>query len=106
MEAKAKGYAQVLWLDAIERKYVEEVGTMNQFFVLDEIIYTAPLTGTVLRGVTRESVIQFTNFLYKSGLIFFVFSILFSRRHFAISLWFPLNKTSGTAISSITSGLV
>jgi len=52
------GCSQVMWLDAIEHKYIEEVGTMNQFFVLDEVIYTAPLTGTVLRGVTRESVIQ------------------------------------------------
>ncbi|MFW9922302.1 MAG: branched-chain amino acid aminotransferase [Candidatus Thorarchaeota archaeon] len=50
--------SQVMWLDAIEHKYIEEVGTMNQFFVLDDIIYTAPLAGTILRGVTRASVIQ------------------------------------------------
>jgi len=52
------GYRQVLWLDAKEHKYVEEVGTMNQFFVIDDIIYTAPLDGTILRGVTRDSVIK------------------------------------------------
>ncbi len=51
------GCDQVLWLDAIEHKYVEEVGTMNQFFVIDDVIYTAPLEGTILRGVTRDSVI-------------------------------------------------
>jgi len=49
--------SQVMWLDAIEHKYVEEVGTMNQFFIIDDIIYTAPLKGTILKGVTRDSVI-------------------------------------------------
>ncbi len=56
-KAKELGYNQVLWLDAKEHKYVEEVGTMNQFFVIDDIIYTAPLDGTILKGVTRNSVI-------------------------------------------------
>lgn len=51
------GCSQVMWLDASEHKYIEEVGTMNQFFVLDDVIYTAPIAGTVLKGVTRESVI-------------------------------------------------
>jgi len=58
MEAKKLGFTQVLWLDAIERKYVEEVGTMNIFFVVDEEIYTAPLSGTILPGITRDSVIR------------------------------------------------
>lgn len=54
-----KGYSQVLWLDAVHRKYVEEVGAMNIFFVYDDEIYTAPLSsGTILPGITRESVIQ------------------------------------------------
>ncbi|MHA1941587.1 MAG: aminotransferase class IV, partial [Candidatus Hodarchaeales archaeon] len=58
-KALEKGYNQVLWLDAIHRKYVEEVGAMNIFFVYNEEIYTAPLSsGTILPGVTRESVIQ------------------------------------------------
>ncbi|MDZ7696896.1 MAG: branched-chain amino acid aminotransferase [Deltaproteobacteria bacterium] len=57
-EAKEKGFTQVLWLDAKERKYVEEVGTMNMFFQIDNEVITAPLTGTILPGVTRESVIQ------------------------------------------------
>ena len=51
------GCSQVMWLDAKEHKYIEEVGTMNQFFVIDDVIYTAPLSGTILKGVTRESVI-------------------------------------------------
>ena len=58
MEAKKKGYTQVLYLDGVERKYVEEVGTMNMFFVIDEEVITAPLTGSILPGVTRDSVIQ------------------------------------------------
>ncbi len=59
MEAKAKGFAQVLWLDAIERKYVEEVGTMNIFFNIDGKIVTPELSGSILPGITRDSVITF-----------------------------------------------
>lgn len=57
-EAKKEGYSQVLWLDAKHKKYVEEVGAMNIAFVLDDCIYTAPLTGTILPGITRKSVIK------------------------------------------------
>jgi branched-chain amino acid aminotransferase len=58
-EALQYGCDQVLWLDAIHKKYVEEVGAMNIFFVYDDVIYTAPLTsGTILPGVTRESTIK------------------------------------------------
>lgn len=57
-EAKKKGFTQVLWLDAAERKYVEEVGTMNMFFLIDDEVITAPLTGSILPGITRDSVIQ------------------------------------------------
>ncbi len=53
-----QGYSQVLWLDSKERKYIEEVGAMNIAFVLDDVIYTPPLTGTILPGITRKSVIQ------------------------------------------------
>jgi branched-chain amino acid aminotransferase len=56
--ANKMGYTQVLWLDAIERKYVEEVGTSNMFFMIGDELITAPLTGTILPGVTRDSVIQ------------------------------------------------
>lgn len=57
-EAKEKGFTQVLWLDAAERKYVEEVGTMNMFFVIDGEVISAPLTGSILPGITRDSVIH------------------------------------------------
>jgi len=57
-EAKEKGFTQVLWLDASQREYIDEVGTMNMFFIIDNEIVTAPLTGSVLRGITRDSVIR------------------------------------------------
>jgi branched-chain amino acid aminotransferase len=57
-KAKEAGCSQVLWLDAVERKYIEEAGTMNVFFVLDGVLVTPPLDGTILDGVTRDSVIQ------------------------------------------------
>jgi branched-chain amino acid aminotransferase len=55
--AVEKGCNQVLWLDAIEHRYVEEIGTSNAFFVIDDEVITPPLTGTILPGVTRDSVI-------------------------------------------------
>jgi branched-chain amino acid aminotransferase len=57
-KAGQKGYTQVLWLDAIERKYVEEVGTSNIFFLINGELVTSPLTGSILPGVTRDSVLQ------------------------------------------------
>ena len=56
--ASKKGYSQVLWLDAKDRKYVEEVGAMNMFFVIDGKIVTPPLRGSILPGITRDSVIK------------------------------------------------
>jgi branched-chain amino acid aminotransferase len=56
-EAAANGYDQVLWLDAKEKKYIEEVGSMNMVFVYDGKIVTSPLKGTVLDGITRRSVL-------------------------------------------------
>lgn len=56
-EAKAKGFDQVLWLDAKEHEYVEEVGTMNIFFVIDGTLITPPLGGTILDGITRRTVL-------------------------------------------------
>lgn len=58
VEAKKKGFTQVLWLDGIEHKYIEEVGSMNIFFVIGDEIVTPPLEGTILDGVTRNSVIE------------------------------------------------
>ncbi len=57
VKAEKEGYTQVLWLDGREKKYVEEVGTMNIMFKIDGEIYTAPIEGTVLPGVTRDSMI-------------------------------------------------
>lgn len=58
VKAEAKGCAQVLWLDGVERKYVEEVGTMNVMFKIAGEIYTAPIDGSVLPGVTRDSILH------------------------------------------------
>jgi branched-chain amino acid aminotransferase len=58
-EAMRRGYSQVLWLDAVEHRWVEEVGAMNICFVYDgRRIVTPPLTGSILPGVTRKSVIE------------------------------------------------
>jgi branched-chain amino acid aminotransferase len=57
-EAQKKGFTQVLWLDAIEKKYVEEVGTMNIMFLFSGELVTPALQGSILSGVTRDSVIQ------------------------------------------------
>jgi len=56
-EAQAKGYDQVLWTDAVEHKYVQEMGTMNVFFVIGNTAITPNLEGSILDGVTRSSVI-------------------------------------------------
>jgi len=56
-EAHKKGYSQALWLDGKTGKYIEEVGSMNIFFVIDGILYTPPLEGSILPGITRDSVI-------------------------------------------------
>ena len=58
MEAQRRGFSQVLWLDALEGQYIDEVGTMNIAFVKDDVLVTPPLEGTILPGVTRDSVIQ------------------------------------------------
>ena len=56
--AEAKGYSQVLWLDGVHRKYIEEVGAMNVMFKVDGKILTPDLNGSVLDGITRRSCIQ------------------------------------------------
>jgi branched-chain amino acid aminotransferase len=57
-KAHENGYTQVLWLDGVELKYVEEVGSMNIFFVIDDEIITPALNGSILPGLTRDSVIK------------------------------------------------
>lgn len=56
--AKSKGYDQVLWLDALEHRYIQEVGTMNVFFKIDGAFITPNLDGSILAGITRMSVIE------------------------------------------------
>ena len=56
--AKKAGYTQVLWLDACEHKYVEEVGTSNIFFKIGDQLITPPLEGSILGGITRDSVLK------------------------------------------------
>ena len=56
-KADANGFAQILWLDAKENKYVEEVGSMNIFFKINGKVITPRLNGSILPGVTRDSVI-------------------------------------------------
>ena len=61
-QATRNGYDQVLWLDATHRKYVEEVGSMNMFFVYDDKVYTSPLEralfSTALRGVPSLTLVE------------------------------------------------
>lgn len=56
--AEQLGYSQVLWLDGVERKYIEEVGAMNVMFKIDDEIVTPMLTGSILPGITRKSCIE------------------------------------------------
>ncbi|NLB88173.1 MAG: branched-chain amino acid aminotransferase [Syntrophomonadaceae bacterium] len=58
VEAQEKGYTQVLWLDGLERKYIEEVGTMNVFFKINGEVVTPALEGSILAGITRDSTIS------------------------------------------------
>ena len=58
VKAHDDGYAQVLWLDGVERKYIEEVGAMNIFFKIDGTVVTPMLAGSILPGITRNSVLQ------------------------------------------------
>ena len=55
MKAHEEGYSQVLWLDGVERKYIEEVGAMNIFFKINGKVVTPMLNGSILPGVTRAS---------------------------------------------------
>ena len=56
--AKSEGYAEIIYLDAVNHRYIEEVGAANFFCVKDKIIYTPELTGTILPGITRMSTIE------------------------------------------------
>jgi len=56
--AAAEGYSQVLWLDGVERRYIEEVGAMNVMFLINGTVVTPQLTGSILPGITRKSCIE------------------------------------------------
>ena len=56
--AEKKGYSQVLWLDGKENKYIEEVGAMNMFFKFKDALVTPPLLGSILGGITRDSIMK------------------------------------------------
>lgn len=58
MKAHDEGYSQVLWLDGVERKYIEEVGAMNIFFKINGTVVTPMLNGSILPGVTRNSCVE------------------------------------------------
>ena len=58
--AQEKGFTQVLWLDGEHHKYIDEVGTMNIFFVIDDEVITPPLEGSILPGVTRDTALYLT----------------------------------------------
>ena len=58
VKVRELGYDQILWTDGVEHKYVQEIGTMNVWFVLGDTVVTPPLDGCILAGVTRDSVLQ------------------------------------------------
>lgn len=57
-KAKEQGFDQVLWLDGIHQKYIEEVGAMNIMFVIDDVLVTPKLNDSILAGITRDSILQ------------------------------------------------
>jgi len=57
-EAAEQGYVQTLWLDGVERKYIEEVGAMNVFFKIGDEVVTPALVGSILGGITRMSIVE------------------------------------------------
>ncbi|WJP97678.1 branched-chain amino acid aminotransferase [Macrococcus bovicus] len=61
--ASELGYHQVLWLDGVEQRYIEEVGSMNIFFVMDGKVVTPELNGSILPGITRKSILQLAAYL-------------------------------------------
>ncbi len=84
--AHAKGYDQVLWLDGVERKYVEEVGAMNIFFKIRGELFTSPLNGSILAGITRDSVIRLSKEM---------FGVNVREERLAIADIFKENETGG-----------
>jgi branched-chain amino acid aminotransferase len=93
-EAIAKGHDQVVFLDAVERKWIEELGGMNLFFAFDDgSVITPPLSGTILPGVTRDSLIQL---LRDEGLTI-------REERYSIDQW-RADATSGKLIETLACG--
>lgn len=61
--AEKLGYDQVLWLDGVEQAYIEEVGSMNIFFVINNKLVTPELNGSILPGITRKSILELAEHL-------------------------------------------
>ena len=57
-KAREAGYDQIMWMDPFEFKYIQEVGTMNIFFIIGDKAYTPAINGAILKGITRDSMIQ------------------------------------------------
>ena len=81
--AYASGYVQVLWLDGVHRRYIEEVGSMNVFFVIDGKVVTPALNGSILPGITRRTVLELARAL----------GYVTEERQIAIDELFELAKT-------------
>ena len=97
--AAQKGYSQVLWLDGVERKYIEEVGAMNVMFKIGGKIVTPKLTGSILPGITRKSCIEV---LQKEG--YEVEERLFSLEELVASLEAgTLEEAWGTGTAAVVS---
>ena len=64
IEAQKEGYDQLIWTDGLSREYIEESGTMNIMFIIDDTLITSPIGDTILSGITRDSII--TCLLYTS----------------------------------------
>ena len=84
--AAKKGFSQVLWLDGKSHKYVEEVGSMNIFFKIRGEVVTAPLTGSILAGITRDSVIKLCRDMFDTNV---------REERISIEEVFEENKTGG-----------
>ena len=82
VKAHDEGYSQVLWLDGVHRKYIEEVGAMNIFFKINGTVVTPELNGSILPGVTRDSVIALCR----------EWGFLWRRREYPLRKWWLLQS--------------
>ncbi|MEA4955056.1 MAG: branched-chain amino acid aminotransferase [Pseudoflavonifractor sp.] len=97
--AEGQGYAQVLWLDGVHRKYIEEVGSMNVMFQVDGTVITPELTGSVLPGITRKSCLD----LLKSWGIPCEERLVTAQELFDAAVAGRLNEAWGTGTAAVVS---